>query len=662
MRKNQSNTSGGLRYSRFARKLAAILPLLLALALATQAQVTNHTIDWVGGDVFVGQVTANTSPAGYQVWHSANPNASRPSYTNEQIVQDGRNGTTAGCGFDLAYRFFGTNSAQSLVDRYAIAAAHDVVQQLSTQTAGASSSQSVVLDSGPNMFIGYAATTTPGFGTIEQWTKDTTSPPTSQTLGFYQPNQAFTVPVDNSGPGWLDLASDGKTIFYTSQGRKIYTLNTQTHAFNLWADLSTLHGSIYRGTLYAIRILPNGGPDATNGVLVADQQNVKLVKATNGVITSVQVFKFNPLANLQALTLDAFNPGTTFWVGDASATSNNLLRYNMSTGRTEVTLSTGAGVGGVCQDAGFNAAQLAYQPVNTAQPPNLASNFQTAVFNLSPPTNGNPNSNTLVFTSPFTGETLTATLPGLTNNVTVTVRDSLVDPSVALSDPTVFSFNPGNPNQGSTVAGNMPCDQTFTGPAGYANTCEVLAFEANPNTGFSLPNIQVSGPFDDPTENLRLLSNLDEDGTDGIVKYPLTSRNCVLTVNQQTSNAAYQICNFTPAQGTVFNKGNTATISFRLDVAQTGQCGNNQTTPNFLQPLLMIDQLQPTVNGVKPAPANIQVLIAGNSGGPPIMTFSGNTYQLQIKTTDMPAGFTYLVTVIDLTSTIPATSSTITLQ
>ena len=661
MRDNVTTVTCGAFKTKVARTtLAALVMLLFTIAGDLHAQVTNHSIDWVGGDVFVGKVT-NTSPASYQVWHSANPNASRPSYTNEQLVKDGLNGTTAGCGFDLAYRFFGTNLAQSLVDRYAIANAHPVVQQLSH---GSSSSQSVVLDAGPNMFIGYA-----GSNTIEQWTKDMTS-------GLYTFNQSFTgLPVDSSGPGWLDLASDGHTIFYTSQGRKIYQFDTSATIVPgtnplLWADLSTLNGSNNRGTLFAIRILPNGGPNATNGVLVADQNNVKLVKASGGVITSVQVFKFNPLANLQALTLDAFSPATTFWVGDASATSNNLLRYNMSTGKTEVTLSTGAGVGGVCQDGGFNAAQLAYQPLNTGTPHNSTPNFQTAVFNLSPPSQNNPNSNTLVFTSPFTGETLTATLPGLSTNVAVTIRDSLVDPSVALSDPTVFSFNPGNPTQGSPVAGNMPCDQTFTGlpRIGYTRTCEVLAFEANPNTGFSLPNIQLAGPQPDTTGNLRLLSNLDEDGTDGIVDYPLTGRNCVLTVNQQQvlggfQNPTYQICSFSPGD-TTLSKAQNSTITFTLKVAPSGQCLNsgNNNTPTFLQPLLMINQFQQTFQGVKPAPVNIAVHIAGNSGGPPIMTLSGNTYQLQVKTDDMPPGFSYLVTVIDLSSTIPSVSSTITLQ
>src|SRR5207245_949417 len=99
---------------------------------------------------------------------------------------------------------------------------------------------------------------------------------------------------------------------------------------------------------------------------------------------------------------------------------------------------------------------------------------------------------------------------------------------------------------------------------------------------------------------------------------------------------------------------------FTLDVAKTGQCGNNQTTPTFLKPLLLIVQLP--VNGVTPAPASIQVLIAGKSGGPPVMTLSGNTYQLQVKTTDIPSGFTYLATVIDLSGTIPSISSHFTMQ
>ena len=62
------------------------------------------------------------------------------------------------------------------------------------------------------------------------------------------------------------------------------------------------------------------------------------------------------------------------------------------------------------------------------------------------------------------------------------------------------------------------------------------------------------------------------------------------------------------------------------------------------------------------APNPIQVIVAGKSGGPPIFLFSGNTWQLQVKTSDMPAGFTYVATVIDLNNVIPSFSATFTLK
>jgi hypothetical protein len=42
------------------------------------------------------------------------------------------------------------------------------------------------------------------------------------------------------------------------------------------------------------------------------------------------------------------------------------------------------------------------------------------------------------------------------------------------------------------------------------------------------------------------------------------------------------------------------------------------------------------------------VNVAGNSGGPPTFTLTGNTWQLQVKTNDMRAGFTYVGTMVDL--------------
>jgi len=56
------------------------------------------------------------------------------------------------------------------------------------------------------------------------------------------------------------------------------------------------------------------------------------------------------------------------------------------------------------------------------------------------------------------------------------------------------------------------------------------------------------------------------------------------------------------------------------------------------------------------------VIVAGNSGGPPVFVLSGNTWQLQVKTTDMPAGFTYVASMIDLNGKIQAINVTFTLN
>jgi hypothetical protein len=73
-------------------------------------------------------------------------------------------------------------------------------------------------------------------------------------------------------------------------------------------------------------------------------------------------------------------------------------------------------------------------------------------------------------------------------------------------------------------------------------------------------------------------------------------------------------------------------------------------------PLLMITQLVPP-----DAPVSDTVIVKGNSGGFPIFTFSGNTWQLQVDSSNLPRG-NYLATVIDLFNVIPAFGVNFTLQ
>src|SRR6185503_5158825 len=212
--------------------------------------------------------------------------------------------------------------------------------------------------------------------------------------------------------------------------------------------------------------------------------------------------------------------------------------------------------------------------------------------------------------------------------VTVTVRNSLVDPAFAQSDPTVFSFNVGNPDAGTSTfpGGNMPCDQTLTDKSPYPGTCEVFTVEAEPNSGFTVTNLLIDKPlgFVEQTPNLRLLRNLDEDITTGVIDYPTSgtaTKKCVYTVNQQTSNPAFEICGggfSSPAKGTHFDKNKTASISFKFKVAPAGSCPSGPT-PTYVRPLLLIVQTFPADpnTGIAPAPAPVDVIVAGKTGGPP---------------------------------------------
>jgi hypothetical protein len=621
------------------------LSLFLALSITTISAAS--PVDWVVGDVVVA--AGNGS---YQVWHN-DGTAAKPSYTQLTLnpaLNDKLGGVTTGCTFDSAYHLFTTNFTNSEVVRFSVDNGHGPISYVTAPdtTPALAHSESVAFDATGNFYVGYAGTNGSGTGLVKYRVDGT-------------PPNLFSPPVENGGVDWIDVASDQQTIFYTSEGRKIFTFNTGTNPVPpVYADLSTLSGAAKKGKLFAIRILP--GENNSGGVLVADQSNVKLVKASGGVITSVQVFNIKGESNLQALSLDPTNPAR-FWVWDAS--TNDLIQFDMSTGKIVVTLPTGSGtsLSGVCVDGGFSAAQnVAPQATPTPIPSAVVT----------------PTSNTVSFTSPFTGAVFTATLVNLQKNTTVTLHDSLVDPSVAASDSTVVSLNPGNKTTVTGVtsfAGPLPCDQTLTNLAAQtgmypaaANTCEVFEFEANPAldtsvianveicSSFGCPTLDVTPPFE-PSDNLasnpRLLRNLDEDITDGVNTYPLsgTRSNCVYTVNDQTFTLGAHSCGFqSPSQGQTFTKNQGSSLPFKfVAVGRNGSCPSPTSGAlgaGTIMPLLMITQLVPGK-----APISETVNVKGNSGGLPLFLFSGNTWQLQVDSTNLPVG-EYLATVIDLSNPI----------
>jgi hypothetical protein len=125
----------------------------------------------------------------------------------------------------------------------------------------------------------------------------------------------------------------------------------------------------------------------------------------------------------------------------------------------------------------------------------------------------------------------------------------------------------------------------------------------------------------------------------------------VFTVNTQVFSAGAHSCGFqSPVQGQNFTKTGGSSIPFKFTAISSGtDCQHGPFLgAGTLEPLLLITQLTASA-----APTAEKVIVKGNSGGPPLFIFSGNTWQLQVDTSDLPLG-NYLATVIDLNNVIPA--------
>ena len=171
---------------------AALLLLAIGATPPLHAQV-----QWNVGDVFVA-----VGGGQYKVYSSAG--------ALRATIADGTgSGATAGCAFDSAYRLYTTNFTNTDIVRFSIDKAHGIVQ---TIPGGFSQSESVAFDGRGNFYVGYAG------GGLEKYNHD----------GVFQ--ASFSPTVENRGVDWIDVASDGQTIFYTSEGRKIFKFDAASSA------------------------------------------------------------------------------------------------------------------------------------------------------------------------------------------------------------------------------------------------------------------------------------------------------------------------------------------------------------------------------------------------------------------------------------------------
>ena len=140
--------------------------------------------------------------------------------------------------------------------------------------------------------------------------------------------QRFYVNSDYAGAWWMDLAPDGCTMHYTSDGQNIQRYDICTNTQLPILNNVPLGDPSYAGAL-GLRILPDGS------VLVANHYDVQRVDSSGNIIGLYYGLPDNGLAGI-ALDPD----GQTFWVTDTAA--SKLLHIDISQGTILGILPTSA--------------------------------------------------------------------------------------------------------------------------------------------------------------------------------------------------------------------------------------------------------------------------------------------------------------------------------
>ncbi len=259
---------------------------------------------WVVGDVFVAVGSGK-----YEVRSSAG--------TLKQTITSNVNPKkdVAGCWFDSQFNLYTADFNNTKVVKYNFATPHAASTFANTELqAPDGHSSSIVMAVNGDVYVGNAGNAN-GTGTrnILRYRSD------GAFLG------SFTPAVEDRGIDWMDLATDQRTMFYTSRGRLIKRFNVGTNTqLGNFADLTATTPT---GEAYAIRLLPPF--DGTGGLLVADNVNIKRL---NGAGAVVATYDYDPAGSnndedtFQSLNLDP--DGLHFWAGGNS--TGRLYRFALN--------------------------------------------------------------------------------------------------------------------------------------------------------------------------------------------------------------------------------------------------------------------------------------------------------------------------------------------
>jgi hypothetical protein len=546
------------------------LQILFVFALVLAGGASSfQASDWRVGDVFVGIGNGQ-----YKVFDNDG--------NLEETIRDGEGGTTGGCAFDSTYHLVTTSISKAKVLRYKIDDPHGVLQVINpaSSTSGAGS---VVFAGNGDFYVG-----DPGEGSIRKYNR------AGVLLATYP------VAVENSGSDWIDLILDGKTIFYTSEGRQIKRFDVFNNAQLLdFVDLGNAGGSNFR--LFALRLLPGGG------LLVADKRNIKRL---NSVGTVVKEYDADGQNDWRSLNLDPNQ--LSFWAGDA--TSGRFYRFNIATGTIEVgPVNTQSGnLSGICVDGAFSAAQAT---------PLILQPFVVTDADANP-------THTFRHDDLPDGSKLRVTLNDLAGSVKLTGRVSVIHKDAGFSDQEM-RCTPTEPNGDQCIVWNI--EATPVPPGSRFSSADLQIFQ--PNTDMNTRVLK-----NEATNITTFVRNIDPGG-----RIPTFS---VFSLNQASVTGNAVSCGYqTPVENSVYNLGSN--LAFRFQAAV--DCKNGPFLGN-LQARLSLVRL---VEGR--APESVEVKVVGISNNPPVyrLQADGKTYHLNVKTTNLSPGV-YLATTFDDSGRIPA--------
>lgn len=243
-------------------------------------------------------------------------NVFHPDGTLVQTLSTGNSGDTytTGSAFDASGNLYVTTFGSNVVAKF------DPSGNLITRTFATgfnSDPESIAFDKAGNFYVGQAD----GSRTIQK----------HNAAGAFL--NSFSPTTGPRGTDWIDLASDQKTMYYTSEGQTIrrfdLATNTQLSDFNVTP--------LPNADAYALRILSDGG------VIVANTNQVVRLDPTGAVIkqyTTLDTFAGQAIGTLFALNI---NPdGKSFWTADLG--TNEVYHVDIATGNLINQFNGGRGI------------------------------------------------------------------------------------------------------------------------------------------------------------------------------------------------------------------------------------------------------------------------------------------------------------------------------